>query len=108
MIIRSKTFKQWFHSQFSRQEMREIYNHGAGGGFRFLTFFHDTVKLYDRFEDELWEMLSRDASDLGYDNVCSMIGELPMGIQIDTSYEFKNFVVWYAAEQLASEAVSHC
>jgi hypothetical protein len=108
MIIRSKTFKQWFSRHFSQDEMRDICEQGVMGRFRFLTDYRDIVKLYNRFENDLWEMLSDDADSFGYDSVSVMIGALTMGKQIDTSYTFKNFVVWYAAEKLARELTHYC
>lgn len=102
MIIRSKTFREWFAANL-KEEARGIANHGADSGFPNITYYTDTVKLFDRFGDEIWAMAVDDANDMGNKNVAEMIAGFGGANSIGTLDQFKNLMVWYACEKLARE-----
>lgn len=102
MIIRSKDFRSWFKANLSASA-RDICNHGADAGYPCITYTADTVKIFDRFGAEIWQMACDEADDQGI-NVCTMIAgfgrnDMTMG-GLD---QFKNLMVWYACEKLARE-----
>jgi hypothetical protein len=86
-----------------REHARDIANHGADAGFPHITYTADTVKIFDRFASEIWDMAVNEASELGCKNACDMIagfGRSDMMAELD---QFKNLMVWYACETLAHE-----
>lgn len=103
MIIRAKTMRAWMKANLSGY-MRDIASHGCIGGFPGLTYYTDTVKLYDRFEEEIWEALRDDAEDIGYSNILKMLAEF--NATVDDPKTFKNLLVWYIAERIAREATN--
>ena len=72
MIIRAKNFRSWFNANL-RASARDLASHGADAGFPCITYTSDTVKIFDRFGDEIWNMAVEQADDLGCKNVCEMI-----------------------------------
>lgn len=105
MIIRAKTFKQWFKYNFTKGEMKDIAEYGAHGGFHHITYYNDTIKIYNKFEDDIWASLADDAEDMGMD-IIAMISETfnqKSVMMIDSATQFKNLMVWYMCEKLARE-----
>ncbi len=102
MIIRSKSFKNWFQANL-REYAQDIAQQGADGGFPYITYTTDAVKIFDKFASEIWEMAVEDASDLGAKNVAAMIANFGRSDMLDTFDSFKNLMVWYACEKLAQQ-----
>lgn len=102
MIIRSKTFRAWFNTNLKDRAM-DIASHGADAGYPHITYTSDTVKLFDRFGDEIWDMAVQDAEDMGCKNVAEMIAGFGRADMLSGLDQFKNLMVWYACEKLARE-----
>ena len=101
MIIRSKTFRQWFNANL-KDYAYDIASHGANSGFPGITYYRDTCKLYDKFKDEIWEMLIDDARDFGYSNPFELVATFRRS-DVNSVTEVENLLVWYAAERVARE-----
>ena len=97
------TFKDWMLEQFDRCELRDIAQHGANGGWSGITYYKDTVELYERFSDGLWEMLEEDAEAHGHKNPFELIATFGGAANVSNDITFKNLIVWYAAERVAFE-----
>lgn len=102
MIIRAKNFQDWFNANL-RQSARDIAKHGADCGYPCITYTADTVKIFDRFANEIWDMAVQDADDLGHKNVAEMISGFRRDDMLSDISTFKNLMVWYACERLARE-----
>lgn len=102
MIIRSKTFRAWFNANL-RDSARGIANHGADAGYPCITYTSDTVKIFDHFADEIWEMAVQDAEEFGNKNVCEMIAGFSRSDMLGSFDQFRNLMVWYACEKVARE-----
>ena len=104
MIIRAKDFRSWFNANL-RDSARDIANHGADAGFPCITYTADTIKLFDRFGDEIWEMAVQEAENCGCKNVAEMIAGFNRSDMLDDLATFKNLMVWFACETLAKDLV---
>jgi hypothetical protein len=102
MIIRAKNFRSWFNANL-KADARDIAGHGADAGFPRITYISDTVKIFDRFGDEIWNMAVEEASELGCKNVAEMIAGFRRSGMLDDLATFKNLMVWFACETLARE-----
>lgn len=95
------TFKNYMIQNYSIDELRDISEHGCVSGCATgLIYYSDTVDFYNRYSEELHEVISDD-----YDN----FGELPKYITdalTQGATQFKNAVVWYVAESYAFELVN--
>jgi len=103
MRIRARTFKGWMRANFSKSDLQDMITHGVSGGFGGLTYYSDTVKLYDRFADEIWDALWEDAQSAGYNSVLQFIVDNFKCSDVSDDAEFKNLLVWYMAERTANE-----
>jgi hypothetical protein len=102
MIIRAKNFKQWMKVNL-KDYLEDIVNHGCSGGFPYLTYYSDTVKLYEHFKEEIWESLCNDAEEYGSENVYEFIAGFNKDFQPSDYTTMCNQLVWYIAEKSASE-----
>lgn len=100
---RAKSFRDWMRRNFTRDELADIARHGADAGWAGLTYTSDTVKLFDAYGDEIWDMAYEDAQDFGAENVLEFIAGFRRADMADTLSGFKNLMVWYAAERVAQE-----
>jgi hypothetical protein len=101
-MFTEKTFRVWFNTHLS-EEANDIANHGADAGYPYITYTSDTVKLFDQYGDDIWDMAVEQANDAGYNNVAEMIASFKRKDMIDSLDTFKNLMVWYACEVLAHE-----
>lgn len=104
MIIHILSFTNWFKANL-RQYAQDIASHGADCGFPYITYTADTVEIFDKFANEIWEMAVEDAEDLGYKNVTAMIAEFNRSDMLSDFDSFKNLMVWYACEKLAHQLI---
>ena len=100
--IRARTFRSWFDANLKHQA-RDIAEHGADCGFPCITYTSDTVCIFDRFEDEIWNMAVQEAENLGCKNVAELIAGFRRADMLDDIATFKNLMVWFACETLARE-----
>jgi hypothetical protein len=95
------SFKQSMKKTFNRQEMRDIVNHGIEGGYHHLTSYSDITKVYQRFHQDIWEMLNDDTDNMGYKHPIEMIATFMGAGNVSCQLTFENLLVWYAAEHVA-------
>jgi hypothetical protein len=84
-------------------KLRDIAEHGADCGFPCITYTSDTICIFDRFEDEIWDMAVEEAESLGCKNVAGMIAGFRRHDMLDNIGTFKNLMVWFACGKLARE-----
>ena len=67
--------------QFTYNDLSDICNHGCSIGFNGLGTFEETTALYDQYREDIWQMINADHKKNGR--------------------EFKNVLIWWAAEKIA-------
>jgi len=96
------TFKDWFDEHLG-DYVEDIATYGCSSGFPYITYYKDTTKIFDEFEDELFELVGEQAENCGYDNVFELLGGCK---NLDNSLlSFKNLMVWYSCEELVHKVV---
>lgn len=103
MIIRAKTFKQWLQANLDSQQIEELAEHGADAGWPGLTYYNDTVKLYERFNDEIWNLIVNEAEECGYKNPYELLATFSGAKNVQTYTQHANLMTWFAAEHYAQE-----
>jgi len=94
------TFAKWMKENLS-EYFEDIAGHGCVAGFPGLTYYTDTCELYDKHEDEIWQMLADDAEGLGHSHPLELIASFNGAENVWGDEQFKNLLVWYAAERIA-------
>lgn len=97
------TFADWLQKTLGDEGyIADLAEHGAAAGFPGLTYYKDTAKLYERFEDEIWERLNKDAEGSG-ETPLQLIASFAGADAVTSDGQFKNLLVWYLAEETARE-----
>lgn len=97
-------FRTWFKENLG-EYAKDIANHGADAGYPEITYTSDTVKIFDEYDAEIWEMAVEDADEFGYKNVAEMISKFIRTDMLVTVDGFKNLMIWYACEKIAQELI---
>ena len=92
--------------KFSKQELQDLATYGAQGGFSGLIYYHETVPLYEKHKEEIWEMLMEDAESMGHDNPYQLLATFGGAENIGDYAQHANLLVWNAAERIAQEEVN--
>lgn len=98
-----ENFKAWMLANFDKTELADICNHGAQSGFCGLTYYSETVALYDQFEADIWSALDEDCEALGYKSIPELIATFGGASATMSDHQHKNLLVWYLAEKVAFE-----
>src|SRR5882672_1295147 len=100
MIIRAKNFRAWFKANL-KNSARDIASHGADAGYPCITYTSDTVAVFNKFADEIWDMAYEDSEEFGHKNVAEFIGTFRRDDMLSGFDQFRNLMVWYACEKVA-------
>jgi hypothetical protein len=95
------TFEIWLRNQYTHNELADIANYGAQAGFNCLIYYDETSKLYDHYSDDIWEMIEEDREDFGMQTCSELITSFNGAKDVASDAQFKNLLVWYAAERIA-------
>ena len=105
MILRSQTFKGWLKANFTMSMLQDLAQYGAAGGFPGLTYYHDTVKLYRRYRDELWQFISDMAEGAGENTLTVLANGNPDYTNVANADQAENYIVWFVAEEYARQFI---
>lgn len=95
-------FKKWFNKNL-KEYKRDIQNHGCDGGFPYITYTRDCVRLYNKFEDEIYDALNEDAEEFGYESVDAFVATFRRKDMLSNPDTRKNLLLWYMVERVANE-----
>tara|TARA_Y100000310_G_scaffold315824_1_gene366853 strand:+ start:1589 stop:1915 length:327 start_codon:yes stop_codon:yes gene_type:complete len=98
------TFTEWFKECLG-EYADDIANHGADAGYPHISYTSDTVEIYNRFEDEIYEWLNEDAESFGHQSPDELIATFGRKDMLSWPDGRKNLLVWYACERLAHQIV---
>lgn len=101
----TETFRDWVKENLG-DYLGDIAAHGADAGYPYITYTADTVQLYDRFEQDIYDALNEDAEEFGYDNPEALIATFNRSDMLEWPEGRKNLLVWYFVERVANEAVN--
>ena len=97
-----KTIKEWVLEEVKDEtlHLEDVVKYGCvNGSVSSLIYYSDTVKFYDEFEDEIWDMLHEDTENFGNDNILQTIGQFNGAKNVGSLDQFKNLLAWYAVEE---------
>ena len=87
------------HSLLDDADLIEVAEHGADTGWDGFIYYDDTVKFYDANEDDIWELLEREAEQAG-NTIMELIASFGGAKQVTDNITFKNLLAWFALEEV--------
>lgn len=100
-----ETLREWVINQFDADEINEMAQHGASGGFTGLIYYSETTELYKKYNKDIWEMLNEDSENSGC-SIFELINTFGMSKNVGSKETFENLLVWYAVENIAQNIIS--
>ncbi len=104
------TFIEHLTNTLDHSQLIKLAENGADAGWPGLTSTVDCVLLYEQYEDEIWDALTMDAEDLGYDNPVEFFCTFNRIVDrmVYSHDSFKTLLVWYMAEREAQRYMDAC
>ena len=91
-------FKKWMLETYDKDELSGLAEFGAVTGFPLMCTYRQTSGLYGDFTADLWDIVAELAADYDY-SIMQLMHECSVSVENDL--QFKNAVVWLAAEHVA-------
>lgn len=100
------TLTCWIKKNLDKDQIVEIVRTGCQGGVNGLIYYPQTTKLYNRFHDEIWQLLFEAANTSGQ-TCLEFIAQLGGNALVSHDDAFKQFLVWYAVEQICYDSLQY-
>jgi hypothetical protein len=82
----------------------DLLEHGCVSGMiSKLIYYSDTVKFYDKYENEIEDLLEEERKESGYENKFAMIASLNGADNVGSIDQEKNLLSWFAFEETARQ-----
>jgi hypothetical protein len=82
--------------------LEDLMHGGCQSGFvSELCYYNQTTAFYDKYEDEIWELLEDMADQMGEHNALALIGTFNGAKNVGSAAQFKNLLAWAAFEETA-------
>lgn len=108
-MTEENAFKAWIRSAYLNDEgdpencelkmMAENISGGVGG----MIYYSETSALYDKYKEDLWQILSQMSEELDYKTPLELIASFTGSKDVWDDRQFKNLIVWACAELCARE-----
>lgn len=85
------------------ETIEEIVRCGCAAGFSPFIYYYDTVKFYDRFEKEIWDLILEAAQNNFSETLIEFLSDLAGSKNVGSLEQFKNLLCWFAVEQVCLE-----
>lgn len=83
--------------------MRDLARGGADAGWPGITYYRDTVAMYEAHAEEIWQALADDADDMGAAHPLALIATFGGAANVNDQTQLANLLTWYMAERVARE-----
>jgi len=100
--VKAEVIEDALDSENIETYFNDLLTHGCVSGMvGKLIYYSDTVKFYDRYEDEIENLLDETREEMGYSNRFDMIGSLNGAENVGDMTQEKNLLAWFAFEETA-------
>lgn len=101
--------RQYILDNYELEEIKSITEHGCiSGAASTLIYYNETTEFYNIHHDEIWDILTEQMDGQGYSNIFEFLAtHNPKYINsIGTDSTFKNYLVWFAIEEISSQIIN--
>lgn len=88
------------HAHLEDETIIDAGKHGADAGWGGFTYYKDTCAFYEKNSDDIWELLSQMADDMGEKNPVALIAGFNRADSITDKDTFENLLAWFALEEV--------
>ena len=98
------SIKEWLLDTQDKSTIRDTAEHGCSGGtISELIYYADTEAFYEKYKEEIWQMLWDSYSDCGSDSILHFIETFNGSSNVASDLQFRNLLAWWACEDVCRE-----
>jgi hypothetical protein len=91
-----RTLEKHLRDNYTHNELADCARYGCQGGFGDFIYYSDTVKYFEQFKEECFEIIEEYNSEMGESGFPRYIND-----NMETYTNFANSVIWFAVEWVA-------
>ena len=91
-----RTLEKHLRDNYTHNELADCARYGCQGGFGDFIYYSDTVKYFEQFKEECFEIIEEYNSEMGESGFPKYIND-----NMEDYTHFANSVIWFAVEWVA-------
>ena len=85
---------------YQQDYINDVLKHGCqSGAVSSLIYYNDTADFYNKYSDDIYNLLYADMQDFGYQSIPEMIASLNGAKDVGSDEQYKNLLAWYGYER---------
>jgi len=85
---------------YQQDYINDVLEHGCQSGVvSSLIYYNDTADFYNKYSDDIYNLLYADMQDFGYQSIPEMIASLNGAKDVGSDEQYKNLLAWYGYER---------
>lgn len=102
--FKQDSIKEWITNNLDEDTISDVVQHGCQGGtIPELIYYADTNAFYEKYQEEIWDMLWNMHNDMGTETVLHLIASFNGAKDVGSDLQFSNLLAWYAAEEVCRQ-----
>ena len=98
------SIREWLLDTQERGTISDVVLNGCQGGtISELIYYADTNAFYEKYQEEIWQMLWDSYSDCGSDSILHFIETFNGADGVASDLHFRNLLAWWAAEEVCRQ-----
>jgi len=105
--FKEDSIREWINNNLDESTIADVVLHGCQGGtISELIYYADTSAFYEKYKEEIWEMLWNSYTDMGAESILHYISTFNGAKDVGSDLQFSNLLAWYAAEEMCREIIA--
>ena len=85
---------------YQQDYITDVLKHGCQSGVvSSLIYYNDTADFYNKYSDDIYNLLYADMQELGYKTIPEMVASLNGAKDVGSDEQYKNLLAWYGYER---------
>jgi len=98
--FKQDSIREWLLDTQEKSTISDVVLNGCQGGtIGELIYYADSCAFYEKYKEEIWQMLWDSYSDCGSDSILHFIETFNGSKDVASDDQFRNLLAWWAAEE---------
>jgi len=105
--FKENSIKDWVINNLEEGQIADVVLHGCSGCVvSELIYYADSCAFYEKYKNEIWEMLWDSHQDFGFDSTLHYIASFNGAADVGSDEQFSNLLAWWACEEVCREVIA--
>jgi len=105
--FKENSIKDWILNNLEEGQIADVVLHGCSVGVvSELIYYADSCAFYEKYKNEIWEMLWDSHQDFGFDSTLHYIASFNGAADVGSDEQFSNLLAWWACEEVCREVIA--